>query len=70
MYNTNKIPCAIPTLLTYSGISKKYLRGIAINSNKRKEIASKLLIQINAFIIFFQAKIEEIIVNQQLDNKI
>lgn len=28
----NKIPCSIPTTLTDSGFSKKYLRGMAMNN--------------------------------------
>lgn len=40
MYDTNKMPCAMPTIVTILGMSAKYFNGIAINSNNKNEIPS------------------------------
>ena len=62
MYNKKRMPCAIPTVCTICGDSHIYFNGIAIPSNTRNEIASKVLIILKVFIeefklLYFSAKI-------------
>jgi hypothetical protein len=44
-YATNKIPWAIPTILTGNGISIMYFNGMAMNISIRKEIPSSKAIR-------------------------
>ncbi len=58
-----RIPWAIPTMRTISGISQMYFKGIAIQSKTKNEIASNVLMILNVFIEVstskkFSAKIE------------
>ncbi len=47
IYNTNKAPCAQPTISTAMGIFAIYLRGMAINNNTKKEIPSHIATVLN-----------------------
>lgn len=43
------MPCAIPTICTICGMFQIYFKGIAIPKSTRKEIASKVLINLKDF---------------------
>jgi len=54
----------MPTILTYSGKSQMYFRGIAIKRSNKKEMASKILTHLKILtevsfcdIIFFTSKV-------------
>lgn len=41
-YNMNSTPCAIPTMLTASGLSARYFRGMAMKKRTRLEMPSMI----------------------------
>src|SRR5687767_12430292 len=42
IYKTNRMPCAIPTILTISGLPAKYFSGIAIASKRMNDTPSTM----------------------------